>query len=331
MSNVLTQQEIDELLYTLKTGKVQSLEKAHPTDEVKYKKYDFRLANKFTKEQMRSLDTIFDNFSYLLTNFLTGTLRITCEAEMISIEEQKFLEFSNNLHANELFTILAMEPLTGSSLMDLSPQTAYAMINRVLGGPADAVDKGKSNFTEIELVIMEKLLKQIIRLLEEAWSKVVPIQVSLDRMEVNPQFAQIVSASETVAIITMNIKINQIEGLMHFCLPHMSIKPIERQLSMRSIYVGKNEKKEADRKDKKIGGMIKDSRLDLIAKFNTTYTSLLDCVNLQPGDVLLLDHKVNSPIHLYVEHMPKFKGRLGVKGNKYAVHISNVVYKEEGQ
>ena len=329
MSQVLTQQEIDELLSALQSQKSSSSERSRSTEEVKYKKYDFRLANKLTKEQMRSLESIYDSFTYLFNNYLTATLRMNCEAEMISIEEHKFAEFSNSLLSNALFAILGMEPLAGTSLLDLSPQIAFAMMNRVLGGSVETKGEERTNFTEIELVIMGKIIKQISSLLEEAWSKVVPFRVVLERLEVNPQFVQIVSSGETAAIVTINVKIGETEGLMHFCLPHISIKPIEKQLTLRTIYSGKIEKKESEQKNLKISQMLKDSRLDLVAKFNTTYTSFQDCLNLQPGDVLLLDHKVFAPLNLYLEHIPKFKGKLGAKDNKYAIYITQTDCKKE--
>ena len=223
-----------------------------------------------------------------------------------------------------------MSPLIGSALIDISPQITSAIINRVLGGSIE-YDNTIPNFTEIELVIMDKILRQMLALLDEAWYKVVPIDSSLERIEINPQFAQIVSANETIAIITMNVKVKDLEGFIHFCLPYMAIKPIEKQLTTRYLYNVKHEGKEAEENVKEIGELLKKTQLKLLARLKTTYTTVEDCLNLQVGDVLMLDHSVNAPVDLYVEHIPKFKGKLGVKGNKVAIKITEIDYKEDSE
>jgi flagellar motor switch protein FliM len=251
-----------------------------------------------------------------------------CDVEIVSIEEQKYFEFTNSLPSVELFGIIGMEPLFGSALIDISPPIAYGMINRVLGGSA-VYENTSPNFTEIEMVIMEKILRQMLVLLDEAWYKIVPIDSSLERIETNPQFAQIVSANETIVIITMNVKINDLDGFIHFCIPHMAIKPIAKQLTVR--YSNKQEGKELDVNSKEIGGILRKTQLNLRATFGTTYTTVKDCINLQVGDVLMIDHSIEKPVNLYVEHIPKFKGKLGLRNNKYAIKITDIDFKEDGE
>jgi len=326
LPNVLSQNEIDKLLNSMQTGEIQPEEPI--PDKGKIKKYDFKLANKFTKEQMKALNTVFENFALLLANYFTGTLRVSTEVEIVSIEEQKYYEFTNSLPSSEIFAILNMSPLQGSSLIDISTPFAYSIINRVLGGVVDS-NNMEPKFTEIELVIMEKIIRKMLLLLDEAWEKVVPVDSYLERIETNPQFAQIVSANETIAIITLNIKIKNVDGFIHFCLPHLAIKPIEKQLSVQYLFSNNIDKTKTETKSDKIEASVQKMPLKLIAKFDTTYASIGDCVNLQVGDVLMMDNKVGDPINLYVEHIPKFHGKLGVKGNKYAISITNVIYKED--
>jgi len=326
LPNVLSQNEIDKLLNSMQTGEIQPEEKIHDKDKIK--KYDFKLANKFTKEQMKALNTVFENFALLLANYFTGTLRVSTEVDVVSIEEQKYYEFTNSLPSSEIFAILNMSPLVGSSLIDISTPFAYSIINRVLGGVMDS-ENIEPKFTEIELVIMEKIIRKMLLLFDEAWEKVVPVDSYLERIETNPQFAQIVSANETIAIITLNIKIKNVDGFIHFCLPHLAIKPIEKQLSVQYLYSNNNDKTKIETKSDKVEASVQKMSLKLIAKFDTTYASIGDCVNLQVGDVLMMENKVGDPINLYVEHIPKFHGKLGVKGNKYAISITNVIYKED--
>lgn len=325
MANVLSQNEIDELLKSLNSGKVPK-EKEIKT-ELKVKKYDFRLANKFTKEQLRSINNIFESYTRLLTNFFTGTLRTSCEIDLVSIEETKYIEFANSLPNVSFLGVIGLSPLVGSSLISISTEIAYALINRVLGG-AIIEEEPELNFTEIELVIMERIFRQMLQLLDEAWQKVVDVDSSLERIETNPQYAQIAATNEPIAIVTMNVKINHVEGFIHFCLPHLAIKPVEKLLSVKSMYhIYDDDEKQGISEE--IIGVIDTTKLNLIARFNNTYSCVEDVLNIQEGDVIVLDHNVNSPINLYVEHMPKFKGKLGVKDKRYSILLTDIDYRED--
>ncbi|HHT92278.1 MAG TPA: flagellar motor switch protein FliM [Clostridiaceae bacterium] len=325
MANVLSQSEIDELLKSLNAGIFPVDKESKP--EMRVKKYNFRLANKFTKEQLRTISNIFESYSRFLTNFFTGTLRTSCEIDLVSIEETKYIEFANSLPNVSFLGVIGLSPLAGSSLISISTELAYVMINRVLGG-AITDEEPELYFTEIEIVIMEKLFRQMLQLLDEAWQKVVEVDSSLERIETNPQYAQIAATNEQIAIVTMNVKISNVEGFIHFCLPHLAIKPIEKLLSVKSMYNVYGEQK-SDEMSEQIKDLIDTTKLNLVARFNNTYSCVKDVMDIQEGDVIVLDHRVDNPINLYVEHLPKFKGKLGVKDRRYSIMINDIEYEED--
>jgi flagellar motor switch protein FliM len=150
----------------------------------------------------------------------------------------------------------------------------------------------------------------------------------LERIETNPQYAQIAATNEQIAIVTMNVKISNVEGFIHFCLPHLAIKPIEKLLSVKSMYNVYGEQK-SDKMSEQIKELIGTTRLNLVARFNNTFSSVKDVMDIQEGDVIVLDHRVESPINLYVEHLPKFKGKLGVKDRRYSIMITDIEYEED--
>ena len=325
MADVLSQSEIDALLNAINSGELEATNTEQQENTIR--EYDFRTANRFNKEQMRTLRIIHDTFARLFAAYLSGTLRVMCSAEVLSVEELKYQEFVNALPEPVLLGVLRQPPLVGSVLIELSPDISFAMISRLLGG-APASAEISRDFTEIELVLLERVLRQFLPLYTESWDKIIKISTSLDRIETSPQFAQIVASNETVAIVTVSIEIGDVVGLVNICIPHLSIEPINRKLSTKLLYSSVVER-EAEPATEDIRGRLERSPLELTAVFKTTTLSVRDILNLQRGDVLQLDHLVSEPLMLKIAHLPKFMADLGVKDSKYAVKITKTIQKEE--
>jgi len=160
LSNILTQAEIDELLNALSTDNDEEAAAEKQKSPGEHKPYDFRKAYKFQKEQMRTLSIVFQTFGQLLANKLSVILRTSCECEVISVGELSFSEFCSSLPTPMVLSVLRLAPMHGSALLEISPETAYSMISRLLGGSAEA-KKGKQ-FTEIELALIQHVVQQIL-------------------------------------------------------------------------------------------------------------------------------------------------------------------------
>ena len=329
MSDVLSQNEIDALLNALSSGVVETgeLESSEPGQRVR--EYDFRTANRFHKEQIRTLRVIHDTFARLFSSYLSGTLRVMCSAEVLSVEELKYQEFVNSLPEPVILAVLRQLPLTGPVLFELTPDISYAMISRLLGG-MPMLNVGTREFTEIELVLLERMLRQFLPLITESWEKIVNVSTSLDRIETSPQFAQIVGAGETVAIITLSVSIGNVTGLVNICLPHLALEPVNKMLQTKFMYqTGSTERMHSAAVAEDIRERLERTPLKLTAVFNQTSTTVRDILNLQVNDIIMLDHLLSEPLTLNVAHLPKFKCDLGVKENKYSVKISETIHKEE--
>lgn len=322
MANVLTQNEIDELLNALASGKDTTTEKPVEKETSEVKVYNFRTANKFPKEQIRMLNFIYDNYAGRLSTYLSGTLRVLCEVDVVSIEEQTFAEFNNSLPNPAFLAILRMEPLTGSALLDVSPAVAYEMISRIFGGTGHFNDNQKM-FTEIEVSILSRIIQQMLSLMAESWDKVAKVSAILDRIETSSQFAQIVPANEPIAIITMNVKIGDISDIINLCIPHVAIQPVSKQLAKKMWYAD-TAPTITDMNLESLSPRIANTHLTLHAVFDTTSATIKDVINLQVGDVIRVDHHIEKNITVMVEHIPKFKGYIGMYGKRYAVKISDI-------
>ncbi|MDK2917397.1 MAG: flagellar motor switch protein FliM [Candidatus Petromonas sp.] len=326
MSDVLSQNEIDDLLQALSAGEVDVQEFKEETKEKRIKKYDFRRPNKFAKDQLRTLQIIHENFSRLLNTFLSGYLRTYIQVNVLSVEQLTYYEFSNSISNPAVLGIINYAPLNGQIILDISTDIAFTMIERVLGGSGGLLKEART-FTEIELTLLKKIIIKINKLLTESWENIVSLNPSLEKIETNSQFAQIVSPNETIALVTLNVKIGNVEGMINICIPHFVIEPIIPKLSTKLWFSNTNKEiSEAEKQALKFG--LEKTHVDVRAVVGETNIAVKDFLNLQIGDVIQLDTKLNDEIKIIVENKLKFLGKPGVKKKKLAVKITKVV--EEG-
>jgi flagellar motor switch protein FliM len=185
------------------------------------------------------------------------------------------------------------------------------------------------NFTEIELVLLERVIRQFVGLLKESWGRVVELRnVMLERIETSPQFAQIVALNETVALVTIKIAIGRNEGLMVFCLPQLALEPISKQLNTKMMFQSSDNRSHPPQ-TQKIRSRIETTPLPVRAVFGETQTSVRDVLGLQQGDIIQLDHNLSQPLTLKIGHLAKFRGSIGIKDNRYAIKISEIIREEE--
>ncbi len=321
MSEVLSQNEIDELLRAMASGESETAAEEENV-ELNVRSHDFRLANKFSKEQLRTIDIVYDNYAQTMGNYLAGVLRAITSVQVLSVEEITFRDFMAAMPEPVILALINLPPLVGSCLMTVSPQIAYAIISHVFGG-ADALTNTNKPFTEIELAAITRIIRQLLLRMGEAWQRVTPISPSLDRIETSPQFAQIVSTNDAVAIITLQVTIGTISDYVSICIPHVAIEPITKQLSTKMWF--SSGPREIVPQGEVIQERVLASKVTLQAVFHQTTASVRDIIGLQVGDVIRLDHMTSQPLCVKVEHLAKFHGFIGTMSNKYAVRITEVV------
>ena len=330
MSEILSQAEIDELLNTLMAGDAAApQETADSSSKMKVKEYDFRTANKFPKEQMRTFHVVFETFSQLFSNRLSSVLRVSCECEILSIEECSYSEFNNSLPAPVVLAVMDSPPMYGSLLLQMSPELAYMLISRLFGGGSSG--ENFKQFTEIELALVERVLRQAVGVYDEAWDKVIELTTQIDRIETSSQFAQITAPNEPVAVIILNITMGDETGLMSICIPHTAIEPVAQQLNTRMWYSsGARDDNRREERTALLTDKLLHTPIPLTAFFEQSQATVSDIVNLQIGDVIKLDHAVNQPLTIRVQHIPKFLASMGTMGHRYALQIVEII-KEENQ
>ena len=326
MGDVLSQSEIDNLLNALSSGEL-GVEEIKDNNEKQVKDYDFARPSKFSKEHLRTLEIIFEHYGRLLTTNLPVYLRKSVQVEVMNSEAVTYSEFSNALSNPVLLGIVNFAPLHGNIIIEMASNLGYAIVDRMLGGRGDTLDKTRE-FSEIELLIIERILIVCVNLLVEPWENVVDIHPHLERIETNSQYAQIISPSEMIAIVTINVKLGNVEGLMNICLPYITLEDVIDKLNTRYWYANIQSHDERDYAEA-IESIINKAHVPIKAVLGRSSVSVMDFATLQPGDIIKLDRAVEDELDIYVGDIRKFTALPGSSGDKYAVRVTSVLREEQ--
>ncbi|MCR4694215.1 MAG: flagellar motor switch protein FliM [Pseudobutyrivibrio sp.] len=326
MSDVLSQSEIDNLLHALTSGELDA-EEIKNNKEKPVKNYDFARPSKFSKEHLRTLENIFEHYGRLLSTNLPIFLRKSIQVEVMNSEAVTYMEFSNSLSNPVLLGIVDFSPLEGNIILEMASNLGYAMVDRMLGGQGEPLDKVR-DFSEIELLIIERVMTSCVDLLREPWENVVDLHPRLERIETNSQFAQIISPSEMISIVTLNIKVGDVEGLMNICLPFLTLEPIMDKLNTKFWYSSQKEKA-GDDYSETVESLISHARIPVKAVLGSSVITVADFSQLQVGDVVKLNTKVDEELDIYVGDIKKFQALPGASGKEYAVRVTEIIREEE--
>lgn len=322
MSDILSQNEIDALLNALSTGEMDVEDIQEDKIETRAKRYDFKSPKKLAKDQLKTLQIMHENFSRTLNTFLSGYLRTYVQTEVMSVEELSYYEFSNSIVNPAVLSIIDFYPLEGQIIMDMSSTIAFALIDRILGGQGKGIQESRT-FTEIEITLIKNVLKQLTVLMIEPWENVIELDPKLDKIETNSQFAQIASPNETTALITLNLKIGEVEGFLNICIPHIVIEPILPKLSTKMWFA--NISKQTTEEDKfVIEKRLTNTSVNVNVELGHTHITVKEFLELQLGDVIMLDNSAEKELEIKVGDKQKYYGVPGTVKNKVAVKITRV-------
>ena len=326
MSDVLSQNEIDALLNALSSGELDADEMKEQSEKP-IKEYDFARPSKFSKEHLRTLEIIFEHYGRLLSTSLPVYLRKSVHIEVMNSEAVTYQEFSNALSNPVLLGIVNFAPLQGNIIIEMATKLGFAMVDRMLGGKGEPIEKMR-DFSEIELLILERIFVVCVNLMSEPWQNVVEIHPRLERIETNCQYAQIISPSEMIAIITIQVKIGDVEALMNICLPYITVEDVIDKLNTKYWYANMQQYEEVNYADK-IETLIRKAQIPVKAVLGNSTISVSDFSMLQVGDIIRLDRNADEELDIYVGNIKKFTALPGTSGDNYAVRVTEVIREEQ--
>lgn len=328
---ILSQSEIDALLSAISTGEMNADELKNEEVEKKVKAYDFKRALRFSKDQIRSLTRIHENFARLLTTYFSAQLRTYIQISVASADQLPYEEFIRSIPKMTILNVYEVPPLDGRIIMEINPNIAYAMMDRVLGGRGVSVNKVES-LTEIETKIMSSLFEKAFENLQEAWETIVDIDPMMTDFEVNPQFLQLASPNDTVIVISLNTQIGDTSGMINICIPHVVLEPIIPKLSAH-YWMQTTQKERIPEELSILEQRINHADLLITSELGGTSITVHDFLLLDVGDVIELGTPIDSPLTIKVGNVPKFIGQPGKVGKKLAIQILDILKggDEDGQ
>jgi flagellar motor switch protein FliM len=320
MDKVLSQEEINALFSAMSSEDLssghQAAEKTAPSRKIV--NYDFHRADRISQDQMRSIHLLHEHFGRNFASSLSAYLRAFVDVSLSSLEQVSYSAFIRSLPDPTLFASMGMRPLDSGIAMELNPSLAFPMIDMILGGPGRAMTDNR-NLTEIELNIIEGVVKLAMRDLREAWHPVMDLEFILEGKGTKAQMFQIVSPAETVIAVHLELKIGDNSGMMNLCIPSRILKLLRNKFDQQW---NAPRQKTSGNESERIFEMMKPVRFALSSEIRGSRLTVDDLLKMSVGDIVQLNERIGDPILLCVGGVAKFSGRIVQRRGKKAFEIS---------
>lgn len=321
MADILTQAEIDALISAMVNQEHGPNQRRSNTPMPKrVRQYDFRRPDKFSKDQVRTVQMIHENFIRPLQTYFAGRFRTMVQMVIGSVDQATYAEFIRGTSSPSVICPFKMAPLPGTCVIDINPVVAFPMIDRLFGGPGAAPTQNRP-LTEIETAVMHQVLRGTLGAYAEAWRNVSDMQITPGSIETNPMFVQVAAPSEIVITISIDVRVGEHIGVITLCLPHLTLEPILDRLSAHNWF--KNRTQEVKPADSAaLEAVVGGARVPMVAELGRTDLMLSEILDLAEGDVVMLsDCRVDS-VQLKVGNQSLFYGRPGRVRGRLAVEIT---------
>ncbi len=320
MSEVLSQAEIDALLSAISTGDLDASTIQEESEAAQVRPFDFERPSKFNKDQLRTLEMLHETFCRVVQTTLAAQLRTLVEITVTSADQVSYGEFVRSMPFPTLINVLSMSPLKGNALMEMNLPLALSVIDRMVGGPGAYRGKMRE-LTEIEVALTRNLIETLLRGLREAWSQVAEIDFHDEHVEMNPQFAQVAAPGDMAVLISFEMKIGTVTGMVNLCIPHLVLEPVLGGLNAQSYYSREAESSGPGMRESLVHSLSSASVPVSVALGGTTL-SVADLMALTPGDVIPLDRTPGQDVHVRVGELDAFLAQPGTRGRRLAVQIT---------
>ncbi|BBM89547.1 flagellar motor switch protein FliM [Spirochaetota bacterium] len=332
MTELISKSDIDNLLDALNINDDSldsllddnldevSLEAPHKSRNIKI--YDFKSPDKFSKDQLRTIQMIYENYSRSISTTLSTYLRKLVVVNVSSVDQISFEQFNKTVMKPSLLAIIDMYPLKGSSIMEIPPVLTFAILERLLGGQGDDTLKKPREFTDIELSVMESVITRLLSNLKEVWSNIIEFKPRLEGIETNIQFTQLIPLNDTLVLVTLDTRIGNVEGSILFCIPYVTLESVINRLSAKNVYI--TYKKEYNVKLDEIRRHLLKMNIDLVAEIGQFSLKVNEFLNLERGDCIELPTHKNMPLRVKIGGKVKYLARAGSVGKNKGIVISAV-------
>nr|QGT50286.1 flagellar motor switch protein FliM [uncultured Helicobacter sp.] len=329
MADILSQEEIDALLEVVDDeGDTAEIETQDIGHQKQVTLYDFKRPNRVSKEQLRAFKSIHDKMARSLSSQVSAVMRSIVEIQLHSVDQMTYGEFLMSLPSPTSFNIFSMKPLEGAAILEINPSIAFPMIDRLLGGKGDPYENSRE-FSDIELNLLDTLLRQIMQNLKEAWSSVTEIFPSVDAKESSPNVVQIVAQNEIVIMVVMEIIIGHSSGMMSICYPVISLESVLSRLASRDLMLSDTSSKKS--RNKELQALIAGTNVIVSGYLGGATLTLKEMLDLQVGNIVRLDRVADDTILVSIDGREKYVASVGLQRYRKTLQIKEVITTEKDQ
>lgn len=326
MSDLLSQEEIDALLDGVEGGTVET-GADEPLMDGSARMYDFTQQDRIVRGRLPTLEMVNDRFARFFRAGMFNVLRKTCEVSVLGVKMVKFAEYVHGLTLPSNLNLVRMKPLRGTALAVFEPRLVFTVIDNYFGGDGrfHARIEGR-DFTATENRVIQIMLDELFKAMVEAWAPVLELEFEYLNSEINPQFANIVSPTETVVVSRFYVEMDGGGGEINLTLPYAMVEPI-RTLLDAGVQSDRNDR------DDRFGEHLRDELLDAEVELSSllleTELSIGQFLQLRPGDVIPV--QLPELTTVFAEDVPIFRGLFGQSGGRNAVRFHSQAGRREAR
>ena len=321
MAEILSQDEIDALLEVVEDEDINPEELEKSSDLLEQRQitlYDFKRPNRVSKEQLRSIRAMHDKMARNLASDISSLMRSIVEIQLHSVDQMTYGEFLMSLPSPTSFNVFSFKPLDGKGVIELNPSIVFPMIDRLLGGPGIPFDTNRE-FSDIELNLLEQILRVITQNMKEVWSPIMEVYPVIEAKESSPNVVQIVAQNEIVIMVVMEIIIGQTSGMMNICYPVISIESLLPKLASRDLMLSETSSRKS--RNKELRALLRGAKIELEAVLGYARLNMKEILDLQEGDIIKLNRPADDTIVLKVDGREKFIADFGVRRYRRCIKI----------
>ncbi len=331
MADILSQEEIDALLEVVDDDAdetEETIEKPTISHQRQITLYDFKRPNRVSKEQLRAFRGIHDKMARALSSQISAIMRSIVEIQLHSVDQMTYGEFLMSLPSPTSFNVFSMKPLDGTGVLEINPSIAFSMIDRLLGGKGDPYESTRE-FSDIELNLLDTILRQMMQTLKDAWGPITEIFPTVDVKESSPNVVQIVAQNEIVIMVVMEIIIGHSSGMMNLCYPVISLESILSRLASRDIMLSETSSKKS--RNKEIQALLGGAKVNVTAMLGETKLMVKEILDLEVNDIIRLDRPADDTVIINVDGREKFLASIGLHRYRKTIEIKEMIKTEKDQ
>ncbi len=283
--------------------------------------FDIRKLDRVPNSQLRAIRLLHDNFVRSLASSLSAYLRSYLTVNLVSVEQLSYAEFVEGLQSPTCLVCLGLRPYDGSAVLELNPSLTFQILEIILGGKSRSSTVFQREITEIEQRLLDTFLRILLQELKEAWETVTPIEFTVESMETEPQFLQILDPGEAFVAVGIEMRIGEASGIMNLAFPSLVIKMMrskfDHQWALRRARSSEDD-------ERRMLHLIRPAEVQLDARLREPRLEVRDLLSLEEGDVLLLDYLVDRPLDCLVSGVAKFSGQIVNTRGKKAFRVTGV-------